>query len=148
MVASAARVEPNRSDLCKRIRSSSIISVPGSAVTKRASGVSSGILVHRPTGVRISLALSRLRRFAKPAGIVEWCMFLVLTREFQLSTTIRLGRFHLNTFASTDSESHGCCSWQRPIISILHFRIFASERIQSLNCLTAARRKVFGAPTR
>jgi hypothetical protein len=46
MVASAARVEINRSDLCKRIRSCSIISVPGSAVTKRASGASSGILVH------------------------------------------------------------------------------------------------------
>jgi hypothetical protein len=46
MVASAARAEINRSDLCKRIRSCSIISVPGSAVTKRASGVSSGILVH------------------------------------------------------------------------------------------------------
>ena len=25
-------------------------------------------------------------------------MFLVLIREFQLSTTIRLGRFYLNTF--------------------------------------------------
>jgi hypothetical protein len=36
MVASAARVELNRSDLCKGIRSCSIISVPGSAVTKRA----------------------------------------------------------------------------------------------------------------
>ena len=47
MVASAARVELNRSDLCKGIRSCSIISVPGSAVTKRASGVSSGILVHQ-----------------------------------------------------------------------------------------------------
>jgi gentisate 1,2-dioxygenase len=40
-------VDGNRSDLCKRIRSCSIISVPGSTVTKRASGVASGILVHR-----------------------------------------------------------------------------------------------------
>jgi hypothetical protein len=50
MVASAARVELNRSDLCKGIRSCSIILVPGSAVTKRASGVSSGILVHHNHG--------------------------------------------------------------------------------------------------
>jgi hypothetical protein len=47
MVASAALVEFNRSDFCKRTRSCSIISVPGSALTKRASGVSSGILVHQ-----------------------------------------------------------------------------------------------------
>src|SRR6267142_6253972 len=46
MVASAALGELNRSDLCKGTRSCSIISVPRSAVTKRASGVSSGILVH------------------------------------------------------------------------------------------------------
>jgi hypothetical protein len=47
MVASAARVELNRFDLCKRIRSCSIISFPGSAVTKRASRVSSGIFLHQ-----------------------------------------------------------------------------------------------------
>jgi hypothetical protein len=47
MVASAAVIELNRSNLCKGTRSCSIISVPGSAVTKRASGVSSGILVHQ-----------------------------------------------------------------------------------------------------
>ena len=46
MVASAALVEFDRSDLCKGTRSCLIISVPGGAVTKRASGVSSGILVH------------------------------------------------------------------------------------------------------
>jgi hypothetical protein len=45
MVASAALVEFNRSDLCKGTRSCSIISFLGSAVIKRASGVSSGILV-------------------------------------------------------------------------------------------------------
>jgi hypothetical protein len=40
-------VDGNGSDLCKRVRSCSIISVPGSTVTKRASGVASGILVHQ-----------------------------------------------------------------------------------------------------
>jgi hypothetical protein len=45
MVASVALVEFDRSDLCKGIRSCSIISVPGRAATKRARGVSSGILV-------------------------------------------------------------------------------------------------------
>jgi len=49
MVASAALAEFNRSDFCKRTRSCSTISVPGSALTKRASGVSSGILVHQHT---------------------------------------------------------------------------------------------------
>src|SRR5882724_1599139 len=44
--AGLRRVEFDRSDLCKATRSCSIISVPGSTVTKRASGVSSGILVH------------------------------------------------------------------------------------------------------
>src|SRR5713226_533824 len=48
MVASAALVGLNRSDLCRGDRSCSIISVPGSAVTKRASGVPSGIFVHEP----------------------------------------------------------------------------------------------------
>ena len=43
--AGLRRVEFDRSDLCKATRSCSIISVPGSTVTKRASGVSSGILV-------------------------------------------------------------------------------------------------------
>src|SRR5258706_8306000 len=47
MVASAALVGLNRSDLCRGDRSCSIISVPGSAVTKRASGVPSGIFVHQ-----------------------------------------------------------------------------------------------------
>jgi hypothetical protein len=47
MVASAALVEFDRSDLCKGTRSCLIISVPGGAVTKCASGVSSGILVHQ-----------------------------------------------------------------------------------------------------
>ncbi len=45
--AGLRRVEFDRSDLCKATRSCSIISVPGSTVTKRASGVSSGILVHQ-----------------------------------------------------------------------------------------------------
>jgi hypothetical protein len=47
MVASATLVGLNRSDLCRDNRSCSNISVPGSAVTKRASGVSSGIFVHQ-----------------------------------------------------------------------------------------------------
>ena len=37
----------DRSELCRSKRSCSIISVPGSTVTKRASGVSSGIFVHQ-----------------------------------------------------------------------------------------------------
>ncbi len=37
----------HRSDFCKGTRSCSIILVPGSALTKRASGVASGILVHQ-----------------------------------------------------------------------------------------------------
>ena len=48
MVApAAARVGLNRSDLCRDNRSCSNVSVPGSAVTKRASGVSIGIFVHQ-----------------------------------------------------------------------------------------------------
>jgi hypothetical protein len=47
MVASAAVVKFGRSGLCKGSRLCLIILVPGGAVTKRASGVSSGILVHQ-----------------------------------------------------------------------------------------------------
>jgi len=47
MVASAALVEFDHSDFCEGTRSRSIISVPDQPVTKRAAGVSSGILVHQ-----------------------------------------------------------------------------------------------------
>src|SRR3979490_1763567 len=56
------------------------------------------VVVQHLTRVRISLSLSRLKRFAKLAGVAEWCMFLVPTRDSELSTTIRLSPFHLNTF--------------------------------------------------
>jgi hypothetical protein len=67
-------------------------------VIPRRLGIAGRMTVHRPTRVRVSLNLSRLKRFAKSAGVAEWCMFLVLTRDPELSTTIRLCPFHLNTF--------------------------------------------------
>jgi hypothetical protein len=61
MVASTVRVELNRSDLCKHIRSCSIIWVLGSAVTKCASGVLSGIFVHQDyRAVLLRKELSRI----------------------------------------------------------------------------------------
>src|SRR5216683_2540818 len=68
MVASAALGELNRSDLCKGTRSCSIISVPRSAVTKRASGVSSGILVHQETQNKITIENNNLRYRQKQLG--------------------------------------------------------------------------------
>jgi hypothetical protein len=43
----------------------------------------------------LSVAIYAIREIA---GVVVWCMFLVLTREFELSITIGFGRFYLNMF--------------------------------------------------
>jgi hypothetical protein len=55
------------------------------------------MVVHQSTRVHIFLRLPRLMRFANYDGIAEWGMFLVRTRDFQLSITTMLGRFHSNT---------------------------------------------------
>ena len=69
-VASAARVKLNHSDLCKPIRSCSIISVPGSAVTKRASGVSRRMLVDQDYTVQNLPKNSVGRTAQKPSGLI------------------------------------------------------------------------------
>jgi hypothetical protein len=84
MVASAALVEFNRSDFCKRTRSCSIISVPGSALTKRASGVSSGILVDQDYRAVLRRTNSPLQMATIPA-----------TTDFaRRQGAIRTGAFH------------------------------------------------------
>lgn len=78
--STAARQAAHRIDL--------ITKPPGRRVIDGAKGVSRGIVVHRPTRVRLSLDLQRLTRLTMSAGVVEWSMFLVLTRDFlRLATT-------------------------------------------------------------
>jgi hypothetical protein len=67
-------------------------------VVARWLGVATGVVMDQSTLEKIFRSVAPLMRFATSAGIAEWCMFLVLTRDFPRSSTTRLRRLHSNTF--------------------------------------------------